>query len=500
VVTQVGGYVQDQWNPIPRLTLTGGVRMEVPYTTREPRRNDALFNSPIGIDNTRTPSGHPLWSPRLGVNYDLGGRGTTYLRGGFGWFAGRPAYKWFVQVDAHSGLEEYSLSCTGADVPAFTIDPTRQPTSCGDRQAQFGPINVFDPAFRFPRNFKLALGADHRLPGGVVGTLDFLYTQAVDQYDLMDLNLRPPSTVAEGEGDRLMYGVVDEVTGLGVPTRVDDRFGQVIEVRNARGDRAYSLTAQLQRRFANGTEFGASYTYSQSRDRLSANADNTDGDVDITAVDGSLDHRHLATALWNVPHRITFLATANLPFHFRGALFYEGLSGTPFTYTIAGDANGDGFGGDDIMYVPAHPVPGGDVELAAFDEATRQFLPAPGAEYSALSKAIWDQPCLRTQRGRVMRRNSCRAPWNNHTEARLSRVFSTFEGHDLEFMLDVFNVLHLIDSDWGQVRGADGNLLELVGYDQARGRGVYHRVDSAREPIDQDASRWRMQLGARYSF
>jgi outer membrane receptor protein involved in Fe transport len=500
VVTQVGGYLQDQWNPIPRLTLTGGIRMEVPYTSREPSRNDTLFNSPLGIDNTRTPSGHPLWSPRLGVNYDLSGKGTTYLRGGFGWFAGRPAYKWFVAVDAHSGLEEYSLLCTGPDVPAFTLDPTRQPTSCGARDPQFGPINVFNPAFRFPRNFKVALGADHRLPGGVVGTLDFLYTQAVDQYDLMDLNLRPPATVAAGEDDRLMYGAVEQGTGLGMPTRVDDRFRQVIEVRNAGGDRAYSLTAQLQRRLANGTEFGASYTYSQSRDRLSSNADNTDGDVDITAVDGSLEHRQLATALWNVPHRITFLATANLPFHFRGALSYEGLSGTPFTYTIGGDANADGFGDDDIMYVPAHPVPGGDVELAVFDESTGRFLPAPSAEYSALAKAIWDQPCLRTQRGRIMRRNSCRTPWSNHADARLSRMFSTFQGHNLEFMLDVFNVLHLIDSDWGEVRGADGNLLELVGYDQARGRGVYHRIDAAREFVDQDASRWRMQLGARYSF
>jgi hypothetical protein len=499
VVTQVGAYMQDQWNPMRRLTLTGGLRMEVPYTSREPRRNDTLFNSPIGIDNTRTPSGHPLWSPRLGVNYDLSGKGTTYLRGGFGWFAGRPAYKWFVEVDAHSGQEEYSLLCTGPDVPAFTIDPTRQPTSCGERSPQFGPINVFDPAFRFPRNFKLALGADHRLAGGVVGTLDFLYTQAVDQYDLMDLNLRPPTTVAAGEDDRLMYGTVS-IMGLGDPTRIDERFGPVIEVRNAGGDRAYSVTAQLQRRFANGTELGASYTYSQSRDRLSSNADNTDGDVAITAVDGSLDHRHLVTALWNVPHRITLLATANLPFHFRGALSYEGVSGTPFTYTIAGDANGDGFGEDDLMYVPAHPVPGGDVELAVFDEATGQFLPAPVAEYQALAKSIWDQPCLRTQRGHVMRRNSCRLPWSNHTEARLSRVFSTFSGHDLEFMLDVFNVLHLIDSDWGQVRGADGSLLELVGYDQARGRGVYHRIDAARDYVIQDDSRWRMQLGARYTF
>jgi hypothetical protein len=499
LITLIEGYAQDQWNPTPRLTVTAGVRVDVPYLSRSPEPNPELRDT-LRIDNTLTPSGDPLWAPRLGLNFDVTGRGTTYLRGGVGWFAGRPAYKWLVAVDAHTGQEAYGLDCTGDAVPAFTLDPDRQPTSCaGDRFPQAGPVNVFDRGFRYPRNLKVALGADQRLPGGLVGTLDLLYTRAVDQFALADRNLRGPVAVATGEGDRLMYGTVG-ADGQVVPARLDSRFGQVIAVGNERGDRSYSVTAQLQKRFLNGTELGASYTYSRSRDRLSSDADNTDFQLGIAPLDGSLEHRRLAIAGWNVPHRVTLLATANLPFGFRGALFYDGHSGDPYTYGIAGDANADGIDGDDIVYVPRDPSPGGDIELVVQDESTGQMVPAPQFEYFALAQAIAADECLRAQRGRIMRRNSCRSPWSNHADARISRVFSTFAGHSMELTLDVFNLLHLVDAEWGRVRGSDTILLALVGYDQARRRGVYSRVPTGRNRVDLDASRWRMQLGARYTF
>jgi hypothetical protein len=290
-----------------------------------------------------------------------------------------------------------------------------------------------------------------------------------------------------------MYG-----PGGGGPSRLNEAFGQVIEIRNGAGDHAVSVTGQLQKRFSNGPELGASYTYSRSVDRLSADADNTDAVLDGAPLDGSLDQRRLSEASWNVPHRVTFLGTANLPLGFRGALFYEGLSGDAYTYMIAGDANADGFG-NDIMYVPRDPRPGGDVELVVSD-GSGGLLPAPAAEYDTLARAISGQDCLRTQRGRIMRRNSCRSAWTSHTDARLSRIFPTFKGHALELGLDVFNVLHLVNPRWGRVHGSDGSLLELAGWDAALGRGVYHRIRAVRNFVDLDASRWRMQLGGRYTF
>ena len=168
--------------------------------------------------------------------------GRTYLRGGIGWFAGRPAYKWFVEVDTHSGLEAYSLFCDGASTPTFTLDPTKQPTNCGGEHVpQSGPINVFDPGFVFPRNLKVALGADQRLPGGAVATVDLLYTRAANQLELGDRNLQAPATVATGEDGRLLYGTIRRGRSGAEPgersVRASDRGAECVRQSCRVGDR-----------------------------------------------------------------------------------------------------------------------------------------------------------------------------------------------------------------------------------------------------------------------
>ena len=129
-VTQLGFYLQDQWMPTPRLALTAGLRMDVPFLPTAPRQNPEAFQH-LEINTALTPSGNPLWSPRLGVNYDLTGRRTAVLRGGLGLFSGRPAYQWFRNVYARTGAQ--MLICEGEDVPAFTLDPARQPTELRPR-------------------------------------------------------------------------------------------------------------------------------------------------------------------------------------------------------------------------------------------------------------------------------------------------------------------------------------------------------------------------------
>jgi hypothetical protein len=492
-------YVQDQWSATPRLLVTAGVRADVPFVSRHPIRNPALQEA-FGLDNTQTPSGHLLWSPRLGVSYDLRGDGNTFLRGGIGLFVGRPAYGWFNEVYIHTGLDAIELACDSTNVPEFTTDVGRQPTACagsGGVTPVAGPVSVFDPSFRFPRSLKIALGADHRLPWGLVGTLDLLYTQGVNQLDLRESNLDPSSAVAFGEASRPLYGTIAD-DGTGTPNRRSPAFGRVTQVRSARGDRSFSFTAQLQKHFSGGQELGASYTYTSARDLLSATEGNLDGNLD-GVLDGSLENRRLAPSAWSVPHRITLLATADLPLHFRLTLFYQGSSGEPFTYRVEGDANADGYG-NDAMYVPVNSVPGGDIQLVIDDDQGLP-VPAPASVYAELDRFIEQQGCLRAQRGHLMRRNSCRNLWTNSADARFSRVFPMTTGKSFEVTLDVFNLPHLLNGGWGLNRGLDeAPLLALAGYDAAAGRGVYRFMARSPRAVDFGGARWQMLLGARYTF
>jgi hypothetical protein len=492
-VAQVGLYAQDAWAVTPRLTVTAGLRLEIPFMSSPPTHNAALETS-LGIDNSKTPSGNPLWSPRLGFSWEMERRGKSYLRGGVGLFAGRPAYKWFNGVYVGTGLERVTFTCTGSAVPAFTPILTDQPTSCGSGPTRpFSGANVFDPDFRFPRYFKASLGMDHRLPGDIVASADILYTRGVNQFYLNDLNLQGPAGTAAGEAGRILYGTFDE-DGTAHPARKTEDFGQVIQIRNSRGDRTLSVSAQLQKRFASG-EVRLGYTHTSASDRLSASEEALSADLAYTPLEGTLADREVATSLSSVPHKLMALGTIDLPLHFQGSLLYFGTSGPPFSYVLDGDANADGmaaspfFVPNDLIYLPR--------------DAADITLNDP-SQFAALDQYIRSERCLESQRGRIMRRNSCRGGWSHVVNVRLSRLFRIRSGQAIELTMDLFNALAIIERDWGtQHRLTDYNasyhavsLLSMVGYDP-RGRGVYDFIPPSQTRVYDP---WRIQMGARVTF
>jgi hypothetical protein len=250
-VRQWAFYLQDQWNPAPHFNLTLGLRVDVPSIGKGPTPNPALMTS-LGIDNTRTPSGRPIWSPRLGFNLGLGAAGSTFLRGGAGVFAGRPAYKWFDAVYSHTGLEALMLECFGDEVPAFVPDPGQQPRECGGGSREAVPFaSVFDPDFRVPQSFKVALGFDTRLGHGLSGTLDVLFTRALKQVFQTDVNLDRGLPAAAGEGNRPMYGAVLDAE-FTIPARLSSDFGPVLEMTNVSGDQSISVSGQVRKQLGHG--------------------------------------------------------------------------------------------------------------------------------------------------------------------------------------------------------------------------------------------------------
>jgi hypothetical protein len=500
-VQQIGFYLQDQWAPTTRLTLTVGVRLDVPFLPDEPARNPDLLAG-LSINTAATPSGHTLWSPRIGVSYDVSGAGSTFLRGGIGLFAGRPAYIWFREAHFNTGLQRLRLTCSGEGTPGFTPDPARQPTQCAGVVEPVTDIAYFDPNFRFPRSLKVALGFDRRLPLGVVGTVDVLYARGVDQFAVMDVNLRPPVGFAAGEAGRAMYGTIDPATGESNPRRRSAAFGPVIEMFNRSGDRTLSLAFQLQKRLARGTELGAAYTYTDARDRQSTPADQSYDNLAASALDGTWEHPNLRPSIYSRPHKVTLTGTFDLPFTFQLGLTYSGFSGDPLTYTVMGDANADGIDNlkdhdqdNDPVYVPRDA---GDITLTA------------SGDFTTLEQIIRQESCLRHQRGRLLQRNSCRQPWISFLNARLTKVLPTARSQSLELSVDAFNVLNLLDKDWGLLRFTSGDrgtgglarvpLLQLVAYDIEQSRGVYRLLAPRFRQVDPGFSRWRLRLSARYVF
>ncbi len=507
---QVALYAQDRWSPTRALTVTLGLRIDVPFLPDAGATNDSL-KAALGVETGRLPSGNLLWSPRLGLNYDVGGDARTFLRGGVGLFSGPPPYRWLSNAYRDDGTQELFLNCGGVQVPEV-FDPVNQPDTCGTT----GPsprLSVFDPDVKFPQNLKLALGVDHPLPGRLVGTLDVLYTRAVHQLYVTDANLAPPSGVSQGEANRPLYGTINPATGAApelTRNRLTTAFQQVVRVSDRSGDHALSVTAQLRTRFGGAIEGSALYAWTRARDRMSIAHLQARAMLEGTVLDGTLEDRRLGTSLFEIPHRVQLLATMRLPHRASVTLSYAGASGRPFTYTVGGDANADGMGVNlrqDPVYVPRHPTLGGDISLVVPDsQGSGRFVPAPPSEYTRLGTFINMVPCLREQRGRILARNSCRNPWFGTLNARLTKTIPAVRGQSLEIAADVYNVLNLISPRWGLSR-YDGltfgtDLLILKGYDTANGRGIYEFRDPEppRGQIDDLASRWQVEVSVRYVF
>src|SRR5690606_39609670 len=101
------------------------------------------------------PSGNGTFSPRLGFNWDVFGDRSTQLRGGFGLFTGRQPFVWLSNLYGNTGLSAVTVSCQASDgnMPAFTIDPNNQPTSCATGGTPAPPlalINLIDPDYLYP--------------------------------------------------------------------------------------------------------------------------------------------------------------------------------------------------------------------------------------------------------------------------------------------------------------------------------------------------------------
>lgn len=497
-VKQWGFYGEDRFSPIRKLTLTAGLRIDIPNQPA-PAFNptlDTIHFPSIGGNTVNTgafPSGNILWSPRLGFNYDVTENRQTVLRGGVGVFSGRPPYVWLSNAYGNTGMEQQSLFCSGATVPTFTLDPDNQPTSCGAAPSAGRPsIVYFDSDFKFPQALKMALGVDHQLSWGLSATLDFLYTRAINQFYLEDINLVGLQGSSAGEAGRPLFGTINAATGSATATRVTGTYLDVIRNSNVSKDRSTSVTAQLQKRFGSGVEFSASYTFMQSRDLISMTSDITGSNYAFSVLDGTPGNRNLRTSTFDRPHKITVSGTVNLPFASRFSLTYNGISGVPFTYVVNGDINADGQTANDPVYVPRNI---GDIS---------GLTPA---QFATLDTYIRNEPCLEGNRGRILPRNVCRNPWQNNLNARLSKVINTLGGQSLEITADILNVLNLLNSKWGLTRVTgtgfeQQNLIRLTGYDVVNQRGNYALNLPVKNQVTLNAigSRWVFQLGGRYAF
>src|SRR5205823_410099 len=148
--------VGDVWRATDRVQLQYGARAEGDAFLRAPARNPAMEQA-LGVRTGLAPREAHV-SPRVGVTWGIGQRGTAglrgaplvFVRGGVGEFRNALPAALLLPALRNTGLPGATrqIQCVGPAVPtpdwsAFEHDPSAIPTQCADRS--LGPFATTAP-------------------------------------------------------------------------------------------------------------------------------------------------------------------------------------------------------------------------------------------------------------------------------------------------------------------------------------------------------------------
>ncbi|OEK05566.1 TonB-dependent receptor [Roseivirga misakiensis] len=489
-VGQLAFYVQDKWALNDRMTLTYGVRVDKPLffdTDEKIQENidrkgglldpaNGIFtgsyapsviyydenNEPVQFDHTELPTNKPLISPRIGFNWDVNGDQSFQLRGGSGLFTGRFPFVWLGNQVANPDFFFYTVT---------------------------------DPDFQFPQVWRTNIGYDRSFGDGWFVTTDLIYTKDINAMMVRNFGLRTPTGFLSGVDNRAYYLPTDKSI---------DPFGNVgqnayVFTSESTG-RSINWTIEVKKQFSNGIYATLGYNYLDAKDISSIEAEISGDAFERNAAVNNVNTSALSPSLYGNRHR--FVATANKAFEYGGgkwkttvSLFAEYAEGGRYSYTYAGDANGDGSVLNDLIYVPRADEL---FDYNFFGDAILQ-----GIQRSAFNNFINQDPYLSSRRGQYAERNAALSPWYGRWDMRVLQDYNLPNGKTLQFSLDVLNVGNMLNSDWGVRQNPLSVQPISITVNQSTLEPTYTFVTNQRETFVDDfslLSRWQVQLGLRYIF
>lgn len=312
------GYIQDDWKPLPKLTLNLGLRYEFMSPNYEQDNkfynfdpaNDRLIAAGSGTDVNSTAPGHVYnihyvggnslsnrglvdlnlknFGPRLGFAYQAYPK--TVVRGGYG-----ISYAYLFRMGgegllAYNGPNNYDATLPSNQIPSQgpCTSLTQDPTTCFRRmqdgyQTNFaGPANFSTTKAQtryLPKDFKPAyvqafhLSVQQEMPWDTTLEISYVGNHAVHEATLEDFNqarLCLPSEVPSGAQGQCNASLFNR--------RPIANFTDILTYGNA-GSLVYnSLQTKLQHRFSHGVFLINSFTWSRATDLASADLETENGD------------------------------------------------------------------------------------------------------------------------------------------------------------------------------------------------------------------------------
>ncbi len=499
-VGQLSLYAQDELLATDRLKLTYGLRVDFPLYFTDPVDNaysrslKALDENrqTETVDQSRLPGAKAIFSPRVGFNWNAVGERTTQLRGGSGVFTGRVPFVWIGNVISNPGANPL-LAAPNAPIK----------TRKGSVLAQSFDLNAMTSDFEWPQVWTTDIGIDQQLPWGMLGTIETIYSKDLTAVYVRNADLvAPKRTLPDG---RPYYG------GFGNNELNPDGGAGIYVIDNTDQGYSFNITGQLRKTFAQRVDASLGYSFNQARNSLKS--------TEIASVlwqnqpvQGDPNKPELSYSEFGQRHRFVGSASYTKSWSPRlktqVGLFAEagegnrfgGAGGNRYSFIYSGDVNGDGTGGNDLIYIPASQ---GEILFDPF-VANGQTISAQ-EQWNRLDAFIKQDSYLSANRGKIAERFGALNPWYTDVDMRILQDVGMDRGgtrHAFQISLDVLNVGNLVNSNWGVRKVASAaatSPLSLVRFNPA-GAPVFNFTGPAKTYVDDPGlfSRWRAQLGLRY--
>jgi Carboxypeptidase regulatory-like domain len=511
VQNNYGGYANDNWHVIPRLTLNLGLRYDALPHTYERFNQFANFVAadyntslayPLNTDGTLNPgsltqfNGSPFYlngmreagvngfprgvvqnyyytfQPRVGFAYNLPGKGATVLRGGFGMF-----YERVQGNDVYNAAQNPPFAYQPSATNVYFSNPnTSASTGLTTTQAFPSTLTNIQYQYKPPGTAQFSLGIQRELSPSVIGVFQYVGTLGWTQNNDRAINTLPLNDLVHRQG---VAGQIPNPAkpGTNLPSlnanlyRQFPGFSSIQQEENESNFNFNALEIGIRMENKHGLTFQMAYTYSHEIDSQSNDLGAVSNPFNI-AYDygsGALDRRQIFNV--NYIYEFPFFAKSGNTFE-KIALGGWELSGV--TFVQSGVPQSINYNGADTLGLGGgtanrpNKVAGityPKTRLAWFNKAS---FAAPLAPWNGGTNQGWgnagkDQIIL---------------PGLFNFNMALFKTFSFTESLKFQFRLETFNTF---------------NHTEFNGIDNGFNDGNFGQVTSAYDPRV-------LQLGGKLSF
>lgn len=515
---QIGFYAQDKFNVTPNFELTYGLRMDIPLFFDTPTEN-AEFNASAAKQGWNVVTNHklsstPMWSPRVGFRWNIEKEHNMILRGGAGIFTGRIPFVWLsnnftntgIQTSVYNvygstGLKEGKQNTGKLSDVSLIVDPYKQSENTDKLGTSNQAINVFDKDFKFTQNLRLDLALDFTL-AGIDFTLEGVFSKNLNDIYYKDLTRTEAGKTLGETYESLSFDnrpMFSKITSTEDPNL--KKFTNVYMLDNTSKGYSYNLSLSAVKRFDFGLDLAASYTYSRSKSVNCGTSSVAQSNYNYNYTYQNPNSPELGFTAFNVPHQIKASAFYHKDYaeHWNTTvgLIYTGTSGSPYSLYYYGDLNQDGSNGNDLMFIPTDE----QIDKMQF-KANKNYTADEQKEN--FREWIANDGYMSKHRGEYFKRYADNLPFESHFDFHLAQTYKFKVGaqvHSVELSFDVLNVGNMFNKKWGRYTSTGtAKYYSPVTYSGDGQFQFLHPGNYEMRSYDDYYSRWRGQLGLKYTF